>query len=171
MFMSYTNHLIYKLSNQTYQQRARVCVYVVRTSFRACMRCTTLLHTTSICKLLFASQMFSRRVWWAGGFQLIFKKMIYVWFFASSMSCAYKKSMGTFVSGRLLIYYPHRVGGIITVATEGNIDKWMAVPLLKVWFCCHLHEMAHQIEFEDHPGVFQAEISSKTARASFKSNM
>ena len=47
----------------------------------------------------------------------------------------------------------------------------MAVSLLKVLFCCHFHEQADQTEFEDNPGVFQAKISSKMVRASFKANM
>ena len=48
------------------------------------------------------------------------------------MSGAYKKSMGTLLSGRLPIYYAHRDGGMISVATEGNLNKRIAVPLLKV---------------------------------------
>ena len=157
------NHPVYKLSSGACQAVLMLCLrHSVHTS-----GLSSHIQTTRRSKALWPCSIFSSGVRWVGAFTWFSKK----WFFASfqRLWCVAHKKID--FSGRLLTYYAHRVGGIILVATEGNMDKWMAVPLLKVWFCCHLHEMAHQIEFEDHPGVFQAEISSKTARASFKSNM
>ena len=83
-------YVSYKPRRQRHRHCASVCVYVVWTSFSGEWALKSHVDTTRIRKAFSSRWKFSRRVWWAGGFQLIFGKTIYVWFFTSSMRYAQK---------------------------------------------------------------------------------
>ena len=70
------------------------------------------------------------RAGWGGwGHSGDFSKIWYTFHFSHLRCVAHKKSE---CSARLHIYYHLSAGGIISVATEGNIDKWISSLFLKV---------------------------------------